>query len=77
MQPDVGKAEAGGQAPYSYGRPNVRSILKNIQNNYSDASEIHVCAAGQHGIALKLQHIQYLPYFVLRRCCIAKGSIGA
>lgn len=47
MQADHSKTEAASRAAIRGGRPNIRSILKNVQANHPDVSEIHVCAAGK------------------------------
>ena len=47
LQSKHGKAESGTRASYGHGRPDVRSILKNVQANFSHVPDIHVIAAGE------------------------------
>ena len=41
------KAEAGLNLNYNHGRPDIGSILKHMQQDYNNLSEISVHAAGE------------------------------
>lgn len=65
--------EAGTRTSYNQGRPDIRSILKNVQADYSHLSEIHVIAAGVLSAATQGAYATAW-CLVLPAQCLSKGQ---
>ena len=57
------KMEAGTQLAHAQGRPDIRGILKQMQKEHSNVSEIHVHAAGMpYGMHCTMQAYFLVPH---------------